>query len=59
MKSSTRDNAEGILHKVKGKVKEMVGKLVGNPDLETKGKIEKIKGKIQKKHGRIKDFVGK
>ncbi|MDZ7666482.1 MAG: CsbD family protein [Desulfotignum sp.] len=59
MKSSTRDNAEGTLHKVKGKVKEMVGKLVGNSDLEKKGKIEKIQGKIQKKRGRIKDFVGK
>ena len=59
MKSGTRDNAEGNLHKIKGKIKETVGKLVGNPDLETKGKIEKIKGKIQKKHGRIKDFVGK
>jgi uncharacterized protein YjbJ (UPF0337 family) len=34
MKSSKRDNAEGTLHKVKGKVKENVGKIVGNPDLE-------------------------
>ncbi|MCA1795480.1 MAG: CsbD family protein [Desulfobacteraceae bacterium] len=59
MKSSTRENAEGTLHKVKGKIKETVGKLVGNSDLETKGKIEKIQGKIQKKRGRLKDFVGK
>ena len=59
MKSSTRENAEGTLHKVKGKIKETVGKLVGNSDLKTKGKIEKIQGKIQKKRGRIKDFVGK
>ena len=59
MKSSTRENAEGTLHKVKGKIKEMVGKLVRNPDLENEGKIEKIKGKIQKKRGWLKDFVGK
>jgi uncharacterized protein YjbJ (UPF0337 family) len=42
MKSSTRDNAEGPLHKIKRKVKETVGKMVGNPDLKTEGKIEKI-----------------
>jgi uncharacterized protein YjbJ (UPF0337 family) len=28
MKSSTRDEAEGKRHKVKGKVKEVAGKLV-------------------------------
>ena len=38
MKSSTRNNAEGTLHKHKGKVKETVGKIVGNPDLKAKGK---------------------
>ena len=59
MKSGTRDNAEGNLHKIKGKIKETVGKLVGNPDLETEGKIEKIQGKIQEKRGQIKDVVGK
>ena len=58
MKSSTRDNAEGTLHKVKGKVKETVGKIVGNPDLENEGKIEKIQGKIQEKRSRIKKTFG-
>jgi uncharacterized protein YjbJ (UPF0337 family) len=59
MKSSTRDNAEAILHKVKGTVKETVGKIVGNPGLETEGKIEKIEGKIQEKRSQVKDVVGK
>ena len=59
MKSSTQDNAEGTLHKVKGKVKEAVGKIVGNADLETEGKIEKIGGKIQEKRGQIKKALGK
>ncbi len=58
MKSSTRDNSEGTLHKVKGKVKETVGKIVGNSDLKTEGKIEKIEGKIQKKRSRIKKVLG-
>ncbi len=58
MKSSTRDNAEGTLHKIKGKVKETVGKIFGNPELKTEGKIEKIEGKIQEKSGRIKKSLG-
>ena len=32
MKSSTRDEAEGKLHQVKGKVKEIAGKANMNPD---------------------------
>lgn len=59
MKSSTQDNAEGNLHKLKGKVKETVGKIVGNFDLEAKGKIEKFQGTIQKKRGQIKKILGK
>ncbi|MFA5905151.1 MAG: CsbD family protein [Desulfobacula sp.] len=58
MKSSTQDNAEGNLHKVKGKVKETVGKIVGNRDLEAEGKIEKIQGKVQEKRGQIKKVLG-
>ncbi len=58
MKSSTQDNAEGTLHKIKGKVKETVGKMVGNPNLKTEGKIEKIEGKIQEKRGQIKKSLG-
>ncbi len=33
MKSSTRDEAEGKMHQAKGKVKEVIGKAVNNPDL--------------------------
>jgi uncharacterized protein YjbJ (UPF0337 family) len=58
MKSGKQDNAEGFLHKVKGKVKETLGKIVGNPDLETEGKIENIQGKIQEKRGQIKKTLG-
>ena len=58
MKSSTQDNAEGTLNKVKGKVKETIGKIVGNPNLEAEGKIEKVQGKIQEKRGQIKKALG-
>jgi uncharacterized protein YjbJ (UPF0337 family) len=34
MKSSTKDQAEGTFHQVKGKVKEVAGKLSDNAELE-------------------------
>ncbi len=45
MKSSTKDLAEGNLHKVKGKVKEVAGEISDNPKLEAEGTAEKIAGK--------------
>jgi uncharacterized protein YjbJ (UPF0337 family) len=59
MKSSTKDNAEGKWHKVKGKIKEIAGKVGSNPDLETEGKTENITGKVQEKIGQVKKIVGK
>ncbi len=59
MKSSTQDNAEGKWHKMKGKIKQVVGKAVGNRDLEAEGKAENVDGKVQEKIGEIKDVVGK
>jgi uncharacterized protein YjbJ (UPF0337 family) len=59
MKSSIRDNAEGKMHQAKGKIKETVGKAVGNRDLEAEGKIENLDGKIQEKVGEVKKLVGK
>jgi uncharacterized protein YjbJ (UPF0337 family) len=59
MKSSIRDEAEGTWHKVKGKIKEIAGKVSMNPDLETEGKDENLDGKAQEKIGQIKKVVGK
>ena len=59
MKSSTKDNAEGKMHQVKGKVKETVGKVVGNDDLEAEGKVENLHGKVQEKIGQVEKVVGK
>ena len=59
MKSSTRDEAEGKWHKVKGKIREVVGKIVKNRDLEAEGKDENLDGKVQEKVGEIKKVVGK
>ncbi len=59
MKSSTKDKAEGKMHQVKGKVKQSVGKVVGNDDLEADGKTENLHGKAQEKIGAVKKVVGK
>jgi len=59
MKPSTKDNLEGKMHQVKGTVKEAAGKLVGNPNLETEGKVEKIGGIVQEKIGEMKKVAEK
>jgi uncharacterized protein YjbJ (UPF0337 family) len=59
MKSSTKDQAEGKFHKVKGTIKEIAGKVSMNPDLEGEGQDEKKAGKIQEKIGEIEKVVGK
>ena len=59
MKSSTKDQAEGAFHEVKGKVKEVAGKLSDNPSLEAEGTGEKIAGKVQGKIGQVKKVLGK
>jgi uncharacterized protein YjbJ (UPF0337 family) len=59
MKSSTKDQAEGKLHEVKGTVKEIVGKLSDNPKLKAEGTDEKICGRVQEKIGQVKKVLGK
>ena len=59
MKSSIRDKAEGTFHEVKGKVKEVAGKVSDNPELEDEGTDEKISSKVQEKIGQVKKVLGK
>ena len=59
MKSSTKDQAEGKFHVVKGTVKEVAGKLSDNPELEGEGAGEKVAGKVQEKIGQFKKILGK
>ena len=57
MKSSIRDKMEGTGHKMKGSVKESVGKLSNNPRMEVEGTIEKTAGKVQHKIGEAKKVL--
>jgi len=59
MKSSTKDQVEGKFHELKGKVKEVAGKLSDNPKLEGEGIGEKIAGKVQEKIGQIEKVLEK
>ena len=53
MKNSSKDQAAGKAHEVKGAVKEKVGKVTNDPELEAEGQDEKVSGKIQKKIGQV------
>jgi uncharacterized protein YjbJ (UPF0337 family) len=59
MDSSTRDKAEGTLHQLKGKVKEVAGMISDNPKLELEGTVEKMAGKVQVKVGKFNQFIKK
>ena len=54
MKSSTIDKIKGEKDTIKGKVKEGLGQLTDNRDLEEEGKDDQLKGAVQKKVGEIK-----
>lgn len=58
MKSSTKDIAGGRMHKVKGKVKEAIGQLFGNHELEAEGIDENLDGRVQEKIGKVEKVVG-
>ena len=52
-----KDRVEGSAHQVKGKLKEVTGKVTGDTKTEAEGKAEKIGGKVQNTVGGIKDSV--
>ena len=59
MKPSTENEIAGKVHEVKGKIKEKVGQLTNDPDLEAEGIGEKMGGKVQRKIGQVKKVLGK
>jgi len=59
MKSGSQDQVEGTFHKIKGKLKQIAGKLGMNPGLEAEGRDEKVAGYVQDKVGQVKKVLGK
>jgi uncharacterized protein YjbJ (UPF0337 family) len=52
-----KDRVVGSAKQVKGTIKELVGKAIGDTKLESEGKADKVEGKIQNAVGGIKDTV--
>lgn len=52
-----KDRVAGSAKKVKGSVKEGVGKAIGDAKLRSEGKADKTEGKIQNAVGGVKDAV--
>ncbi|WP_114945792.1 CsbD family protein [Microvirga calopogonii] len=53
------DRAEGSMKTVKGRIKEGLGKALGDSKMEAEGKMDKAEGKIQNTVGGIKDSLRK
>lgn len=52
-----KNQVKGRVEEAKGNVKEVAGKVVGNRDLETEGKVDKAVGKVQATYGDAKEKV--
>ena len=59
MKPSTDDKTTGKLHEVKGTIKQTIGQLTNDPNLEVEGRAEKNAGKVQNWVGKVEKAVGK
>ena len=58
MKPSMQDRIEGKVHEVNGKIKEEVGKVTNDSDLEVSGKAEQKAGKVQEWISRAEKAAG-
>jgi uncharacterized protein YjbJ (UPF0337 family) len=52
-----KDRVKGSAKIVKGRIKQAVGKAVGDSKLESEGKADKIEGKVQNAVGGLKDTI--
>lgn len=52
-----KDRIVGSAKQVKGEVKKVVGKAVGDAKLESEGKADKLEGKVQNVIGGLKDTL--
>jgi uncharacterized protein YjbJ (UPF0337 family) len=52
-----KDRIEGAAEQVKGKMKEVAGKVTGDTKLEGEGKADQVAGKVQNTVGGIKDTL--
>ena len=53
-----RDEAEGALERTKGKIKEGVGRAVGNDRLTAEGEVDQAEGQAQQSFGEGRRKIG-
>jgi len=54
-----KDRIAGAAKEIKGRVKEAVGKAVGDAKLQSDGNADKVEGEVQNAIGGLKDAVKK
>ncbi|MGC2202369.1 MAG: CsbD family protein [Stellaceae bacterium] len=54
-----KDRIAGAAKKIKGSIKEIIGKATGDAKLEAGGKADKVEGKVQNAIGGLKDTLKK
>ena len=52
-----KDQVKGRVEEAKGSIKEATGKVVGNPNLQSQGAVDKAAGKAQATYGDAKEKV--
>jgi uncharacterized protein YjbJ (UPF0337 family) len=52
-----KDRPAGAVKKAGGKVKEVLGKVVGDKSIEREGKRDEVEGSLQEGWGKTKDAV--
>jgi uncharacterized protein YjbJ (UPF0337 family) len=54
-----KDRIAGAVKKIKGSIKETLGRVTGDAKLEAEGKADKVEGKVQNAIGGLKDALEK
>jgi uncharacterized protein YjbJ (UPF0337 family) len=54
-----REHVKGAAEKAKGAIKDTAGKIAGDKELQTEGKLDKAKGEAHNIAGDVKDAVRK
>ena len=52
-----KEHVKGAADKAKGAIKDAAGKLTGDKELQSEGKMDKVKGDIRNAAGDVKDAV--
>jgi uncharacterized protein YjbJ (UPF0337 family) len=54
---SATDKIKGVANQAGGKVKEGIGKAIGNEQMQVEGMAQQVKGKAQQKVGEAKSTI--